>query len=105
MVDMTIPEEQVVTGTIEDAIDKLKQRFPKDVSDDDRQGYSGVIISSDKLQEAARYIKDELGFDYLSNLALFPISFYFFLVAKANAADCFSTSAEAGAASRSLLAA
>lgn len=67
MVDMTIPEEQVVTGTIEDAIDKLKQRFPKDVSDDDRQGYSGVIISSDKLQEAARYIKDELGFDYLSN--------------------------------------
>lgn len=67
MVDMTIPEEQIGVGTIEDAIGKLKQRFPADVSDDDRQGYSGVIISADKLQEAARYIKNELGFDFLSS--------------------------------------
>ncbi|MCA9893229.1 MAG: NADH-quinone oxidoreductase subunit D [Anaerolineae bacterium] len=64
---MTIPEEQIGVGTIEDAIGKLKQRFPADVSDDDRQGYSGVIISADKLQEAARYIKNELGFDFLSS--------------------------------------
>ncbi|MCB9459973.1 MAG: NADH-quinone oxidoreductase subunit D [Anaerolineaceae bacterium] len=64
---MTIPEEQIGIGTIEDAIGKLKQRFPADVSDDDRQGYSGVIISADKLQEAARYIKNELGFDFLSS--------------------------------------
>nr|WP_228845250.1 NADH-quinone oxidoreductase subunit D [Phototrophicus methaneseepsis] len=67
MVDMSIPDEQLKTGTIEDAIDQLKQRFPQDVSDDDRQGYGGVIISADKLQEAAQYIKYELGFDYLSS--------------------------------------
>ena len=30
MVDMTIPEEQVVTGTIEDAINKLKQKHLKE---------------------------------------------------------------------------
>ncbi len=68
MVDMTAPEQTLTTGSIEDAIENLKEKFPDAVSDDTRQGYSGVIVDKNKLIEVASYIKNDLGFDYLSNL-------------------------------------
>ncbi len=63
---LTAPEPSKV-GTIEDAIADLKAAFPNDVSDDKREGYTGVIVSADKLVEIARYIHDTLKFDYLSS--------------------------------------
>ncbi len=65
MVDMTVPNSPATS--IEDAIADLKAKFPDAVSDDKREGYSGVIVSKDKLLEVARYIHDTLGFDYLSS--------------------------------------
>src|SRR5687768_17159587 len=71
MVDQTLP---VVTtgvnpksGSVEDAISALKTRFPGVVSDDTRQGYSGVVVDSKRLVEVATSIRDELGFDFLSS--------------------------------------
>lgn len=51
------------------SIEALKQRFPDIVKDDTRTGYSGVIVDSKHLVEVARVMRDELGFDYLSNAA------------------------------------
>lgn len=69
MVDMTAPEqENLQSGTIDEAIDNLQAHFPNAVSRDDRDGYGGVVISTENLREVAAYIKDDLGFDYLSSL-------------------------------------
>jgi NADH-quinone oxidoreductase subunit C/D len=65
MVDMTAPD--IKTGSIEDAITNLKEQFPNAVSDDTRDGYEGVIVSTENLTEVASYIKDTLGFDFLSS--------------------------------------
>ena len=46
--------------SIEDAIERLKSRHPQAVKSDDRDGYEGVIVDSDKLVEIARIIRDEL---------------------------------------------
>lgn len=65
MVDVTAPD--IKTTSIEDAIADLKAKFPSEISDDKRDGYQGVIISKEKLVDVAQYIKDALGFDYLSS--------------------------------------
>jgi NADH-quinone oxidoreductase subunit D/NADH-quinone oxidoreductase subunit C/D len=64
---MTAPRPTVETGSVEDAIRDLKTQFPDAVSDDTREGYSGVIVNASKLLDVARYAKDVLGFDYLSS--------------------------------------
>jgi NADH-quinone oxidoreductase subunit C/D len=46
----------------------LKERFPEEVQDDSRVGYSGLMVSADKLTEVATALRDELGFDYLSSV-------------------------------------
>jgi NADH-quinone oxidoreductase subunit C/D len=45
----------------------LQERFGDAVRPDDRDGYSGVIVSPDKLLAVAKVAHDELGFDYLAN--------------------------------------
>lgn len=55
------------TGTIENAIEFLKARFPDAIKDDTRSGYGGVIVDSTLLVDVARTMRDELGFDYLSS--------------------------------------
>jgi NADH-quinone oxidoreductase subunit D/NADH-quinone oxidoreductase subunit C/D len=49
------------------SIEHLKQRFPDAVRDDARPGYQGIIIDRDQLVEIAAVVRNELGFDYLSN--------------------------------------
>ncbi len=44
----------------------LAARFPGVVSADARPGYSGWIVSADKLTETATAVRDELGYDLLS---------------------------------------
>lgn len=46
----------------------LKERFPQAVSDDTRQGYTGILIDPKHLVEVAQVIRDELGFNYLSSV-------------------------------------
>ena len=64
MVDqLTVPQ----TGTIENAIEYLKTKYPDVVKDDTRQGYSGIVVDRGQLVSVAQAIRDELGFDYLSS--------------------------------------
>lgn len=67
MVDQAAPEQAVNDGSIESAVDYLKERFPGAVSDDSRDGYEGVVVETDKLVDIALAIRDELGFDLLSS--------------------------------------
>lgn len=62
-----IPDINLKNLTIDESIDHLKEKFPNVVTDDTRDGYSGVMIDKDKLRDVAQYAKDTLGFDYLSS--------------------------------------
>jgi NADH-quinone oxidoreductase subunit C/D len=64
MVDHVLPDEK--TTTIEGAIDALKEKFPDAISDDAREGYTGIMVDKAKLLDVAATIRDDLGFDYLS---------------------------------------
>lgn len=46
----------------------LKERFPEEVQDDSRVGYTGLMVSAEKLPEIATALRDELGFNYLSSV-------------------------------------
>ncbi|MBK8028255.1 MAG: NADH-quinone oxidoreductase subunit C [Chloroflexi bacterium] len=66
MVDQTLAP--LTTGSIENAVDYLNQKFPGAIKADTRPGYSGVIVDRTQLPEVARTLKDDLGFDYLSSV-------------------------------------
>lgn len=53
---------------VENAYAVLKERFPDDVTDDTREGYSGLVVSPDKIMEVAEALRDDLGFNYLSSV-------------------------------------
>ncbi len=59
---------ETVANPVEHAINALKERFPEAVADDPRDGYSGLVVTADKLPEVALALRDDLGFDYLSSL-------------------------------------
>ena len=46
----------------------LEQRFPGVVTLDERKGYTGHVVQTDKLIEFATALRDEMGYDYLSSL-------------------------------------
>jgi NADH-quinone oxidoreductase subunit C/D len=46
----------------------LSARFPGSVTADERPSYSGWIVAVDKLIEVATFLRDELGYDYLSSV-------------------------------------
>ncbi len=46
----------------------LAARFPECVVADERKGFSGYIVNAENLIEVATYIRDELGYDYLSSV-------------------------------------
>jgi NADH-quinone oxidoreductase subunit D/NADH-quinone oxidoreductase subunit C/D len=55
------------TLTVDDSIAHLQEKFPDAISKDSREGYGGVIVDKKKLVEVAQYVKENLGFDYLSS--------------------------------------
>jgi NADH:ubiquinone oxidoreductase subunit D/NADH:ubiquinone oxidoreductase subunit C len=57
---MTTP---ALTSTVD-----LVARFPSFVAADSRPGYSGFIVKKENLVEVATAVRDEFGFDLLSNL-------------------------------------
>lgn len=46
----------------------LDVRFPEAVTPDTRKGYAGYLVQPEKLVEVATYIRDVLGYDYLSSV-------------------------------------
>jgi NADH:ubiquinone oxidoreductase subunit C len=57
---MTIPEK---TETLD-----LAERFPGAVSAEARPGYSGWVVTPEKLVEFGLYVRDDLGYDLLSSV-------------------------------------
>src|SRR5690554_6132801 len=67
MTDQPLSPEQVGEADLKTVYDVLKQKYPDAVRDDDREGYSGVIVDKTRLTEVAQTLRDELGYDYLSS--------------------------------------
>ena len=59
---------ETVIDPVVDALARLKEKFPEAVTDDPRDGYSGLMVAADQLPTIARALKEELGFDYLSSV-------------------------------------
>jgi NADH-quinone oxidoreductase subunit C/D len=49
------------------AVQYLKDKFGDAVKDDTRTGFSGVIVDSTQLVQVAQTMRNDLGFDYLTN--------------------------------------
>ncbi len=65
---MTTPAPAETLDPAALAAQTLVEKFPGAVTLDERPGYSGCIISAEKLVEAATFIRDELGYDLLSSV-------------------------------------
>ncbi|GAB4570429.1 MAG: hypothetical protein Kow0077_04510 [Anaerolineae bacterium] len=61
------PAAEAVENPVSEAVSILKQEFGDAVRDDDRNGYSGIIVAPEKLVEVATAIRDKLGYNYLSS--------------------------------------
>ncbi len=61
-------ESAVHENPVERAYAILKERYPDTVQDDERVGYSGLVVAPEKLTEVATALRDELGFNYLSSV-------------------------------------
>ena len=48
--------------------DTFEERFPGAIARDERQGYEGYIVETDKLVEVVKSLRDDLGYDYLSSV-------------------------------------
>ncbi len=74
MSDMILDDMPQEDGTavnqnpVERAAALLKERFPDAVSDDTRDGYSGLMVTPEKLVEVATALRDDIGFNYLSSV-------------------------------------
>ena len=54
--------------SIEDAYRVLQEQFPNKVTADGREGYEGVVVAADALQDVALFIRDQMGFGFLSSV-------------------------------------
>ena len=54
--------------SIEDAYRVLQKQFPNKVTADGREGYEGVVVAADALQDVALFIRDQMGFGFLSSV-------------------------------------
>jgi len=61
--------EQTLTLTAEHLHARdLQSRFPEAVTPDSRKGYEGYLVKPENLVEVAMYLRDEMGYDYLSSV-------------------------------------
>ena len=58
----------VSENPVASAIARLKEQFPQAVSDDERDGYEGIMVNADQLLDVAQALRDDLGFNYLSSV-------------------------------------
>ncbi|HLB47515.1 MAG TPA: NADH-quinone oxidoreductase subunit D [Anaerolineales bacterium] len=59
---------EAVAPTAEAPAATLDMRFPGAVTPDTRAGYSGYVVTPEKLIEVATAARDEMGYDYLSSV-------------------------------------
>lgn len=59
--------EPVYTDPVEEATARLKSEYPE-LTDDPRPGYTGIMVPPERLVEVATFLRDELGFNYLSSI-------------------------------------
>jgi len=52
----------------EEILAKLRERFPEEIADQPEGIDFTVVVQAQKLPEIAAFLRDEIGFDYLSNL-------------------------------------
>ncbi len=62
-------QAQTAAPDIATTVAALQERFPGAVKPDDRKGYEGIVVSADQLVDVATAIRDDYGFNYLSNAA------------------------------------
>jgi NADH-quinone oxidoreductase subunit D/NADH-quinone oxidoreductase subunit C/D len=53
---------------VEVASGRLKEKFGEAIQDDSRDRFSGYIVPADQLPKIAEYLRDDLGFNYLSSV-------------------------------------
>jgi NADH-quinone oxidoreductase subunit C/D len=60
--------EQTQEPTTTDAVEFLQEKYPEAIQPDDREGYEGIVVDSEKLAEVATTLRDDLGYDLLTSL-------------------------------------
>lgn len=66
-VDVLEPEVETV-DPVEKAVGRLKEKFGEAIQDDTRERFTGHIVPVDQLVEIAEFLRDDLGFNYLSSV-------------------------------------
>ncbi len=61
--------ETTTSETQSPVLSEFQERFPEAVGADEREGYEGIVVAGDHLLEVARAIRDDLGYDLLSDLS------------------------------------
>jgi NADH-quinone oxidoreductase subunit C/D len=61
-------EQALFISPEEEALKSLRQKFPDALTDDNRDGYEGLIVAPESLLEVARVLSDDLGFNFLSSV-------------------------------------
>ncbi len=46
----------------------LAEKFPQKVKRDERKGYEGYLVDADAFLQVAQFVRDEMGYDYLSSV-------------------------------------
>jgi len=62
-----VVEAPIYTDPVEEAVGRLKERFPE-VVDEQRPDFSGYMVPAHQIRDVATYVRDELGFNYLSSV-------------------------------------
>ncbi len=63
-----LEQESTEVDPAETAAASLKDKFGEVVSDDPRDRFTGLMVPVDRLMEVAQYVRDDLGFNYLSSV-------------------------------------
>ena len=66
--DIEAAELELAEDSIEQAYQALQDEYPGKVRPDERDGYEGVVVELDVLVDAALFMRDKLGFHYLSSV-------------------------------------
>ena len=61
-------ELELAEDSIEQAYQALQDEYPGKVRPDERDGYEGVVVELDVLVDVALFMRDKLGFHYLSSV-------------------------------------
>jgi NADH:ubiquinone oxidoreductase subunit D/NADH:ubiquinone oxidoreductase subunit C len=60
--------ELMMTDQVTVLEDQLVRQFPESVVLDSRKGYTGYLITAERLVDVATYVRDVMGYDYLSSV-------------------------------------